>query len=198
MKFIVIWHPAAVPSCGEVFLLEIWDCFLSIYCERWENWERSKRKPLWSMCENDSLWYSPTLLFCKQIGGGQCRKCWVNICFGEAHPGRAQRSGLADAGDSGGCSNCSHTWARSFIWVAMLVPVAAEATGDVEATALSWAEAMTEFLVSDWSCLSVQQTAPSCANHHACPTHQVLGAAEASPILQCCPAVRSGGTSTAL
>lgn len=31
----------------------------------------------------------------------------------------------------------------------MLVPVAAEATGDVVATALSWAEAMTEFLVSD-------------------------------------------------
>lgn len=88
----------------------------------------------------------PHCCFANRFGGGQGRKCWVNTCFGHACSGRAQRSGLADAGGSDGCSDCSHTWARSSVWVAMLVPaVAAEATGDVEATALCWAEAMTKF-----------------------------------------------------
>jgi len=37
-------------------------------------------------------------------------------------------------------------WLWSFIWVATAVPVAAEATRDVGAVALRWAEAMTELL----------------------------------------------------
>lgn len=55
MILFIIWHPPPVSSCGEVFLLEIWNCFLIFAVRGGKNRERSKRKPLRTRCENEEL-----------------------------------------------------------------------------------------------------------------------------------------------